>query len=67
MSRLTVTELANEWDVSEAEVFRRAHDYYYGQTISDKVLDTHYGAWITNQINLPYYVSYFIENWVFEA
>ncbi len=67
MSRKTVTELANEWQVSEYDVFWRASEYYYGQLPDEKMVETQYGLWMNDQINLPYYVRYFIENWVFEA
>lgn len=67
MSLRTVTGLANEWGVSEYEVFRRAHDYYYGQPANPKDLEKQFGAWTMNHIHLPYYVLYFIEHWIFEA
>lgn len=67
METRSVTQIANDWEVSEYEIFRRAAEYYYGQPAREKEIEKQYGLWMNGHLKLPVYVTYYLEHWIFLA
>lgn len=67
MHPLRVTMVANDLGISEYDLFVTAHKAYFGTEGDPKLIETQFGEWMNGNLNLPFYVRYYLENGLFIA
>jgi hypothetical protein len=64
--RNLLIEAANELQVSEFEIFMQAWENYFNSLPDTHIVETQFGAYITERVSMPYYVQHYLTSlqWV---